>query len=57
MKLAAIGKTALTLTTGFGLKDFIKRHKMAAGLIVALVIANEIRGLAVVYAVVKAWWL
>lgn len=49
-------KTALTVMTGFGLRDFLKRHKKAAWIIAALVIANEIRGLVVVYAVVKAWW-
>lgn len=50
------GKTALALTTGFGLRAFLKRHKRAAWIIVALVVLNEIRGLAVVYAVVKAWF-
>lgn len=50
------GKTALTLTTGIGLRAFLKRHKKAAWIIIALVVLNEIRGLAVVYAVVKAWW-
>jgi hypothetical protein len=49
------GKTTLALTTGYGLRAFLKRHKKAAWVIVALVVLNEIRGLAVVYAVVKAW--
>jgi hypothetical protein len=56
MTLSGIAKTALTVSTGYGLKDFLRKHKTAAWLIIALVIANEIRGLAVVYAVVKAWW-
>jgi hypothetical protein len=49
------GKTALVLTTGIGLRAFLKKHKRAAWIIVALVVLNEIRGLAVVYALVKAW--
>ena len=34
----------------------LKRHKQAAWLIIALVIANEIRGVAVVSAIVWAWF-
>jgi hypothetical protein len=49
-------RTALTFSTGFGLRDYLKRHKKAAWLIIALVIANEIRGLAVVSAIVWAWF-
>lgn len=56
MNLPALAKTALTFSTGFGLKEYLKKHKTAAGLIIALVIANEIRGLMVVGAIVKAWW-
>jgi hypothetical protein len=56
MKIAALAKTAQTFSTGFGLKEYLKKHKTAAGLIIALVIANEIRGLMVVGAIVKAWW-
>jgi hypothetical protein len=51
----SFGKTTLALTTGFGLRAFLKKHKRAAWIIIALVVLNEIRGLAVVYAVVKAW--
>ena len=49
-------RTTLTFATGFGLREYLKRHKKAAWLIVALVVLNEIRGLAVVYAVVRAWF-
>ena len=56
MKLAALGKSVLTLTTGIGLRDLIKRNKGATALIIILVVANEIRGLMVVGAIVKAWW-
>jgi hypothetical protein len=49
-------RTALTYTTGFGLREYLKRHKKAAWVIIALVIANEIRGLAVVSAIVWAWF-
>ena len=56
MKLAALAKTALTFSTGFGLREYLKRNKTAAWLIIALVVANEIRGVMVVGAVVKAWW-
>jgi hypothetical protein len=56
MNLAHIGKTALTVSTGYGFRDFVKKHKKYAYLIGALIVLNEIRGLAVVYAVVKAWW-
>ena len=49
-------KGFVAISTGWGIRDFLKRHKKAAWLVVALVVANEIRGLAVVYAVVKAWW-
>jgi len=51
MKALAAAKLAFF---GIGLKDFLTRHKKAAWIIVALVVLNEIRGLAVVYAVVKA---
>jgi hypothetical protein len=51
----SFGKTTLALTTGYGLRAFLKKHKRAAWIIIALVVLNEIRGLAVVYAVVKAW--
>jgi hypothetical protein len=50
------GKTALALTTGFGLRAFVKRHKRLAWVIIALVVLNEIRGLAVVSAIAWAWW-
>jgi hypothetical protein len=53
VKPLVIAKLALT---GIGLKETLKRHKRAAWLIVALVILNEIRGMAVVFAVVKAWF-
>jgi hypothetical protein len=56
MNLARVGKAALTFSTGFGLRDFLARHKTAAWIIIAVVIANEIRGIAVVYAIVSAWW-
>lgn len=49
-------KTAITVLTGFGLRDFLRKHRKAAWIIVALVVANEIRGLVVVYAIIKAWW-
>lgn len=55
-KLIAYAKLGGMALTGFGLRDFLKRHKKAAWIIVALVVANEIRGLAVVYAVVRAWF-
>lgn len=55
MNLTRIGKTALTVTTGFGLREFLKRHKTAAGFIIALVVLNEIRGLAVVWAILREW--
>jgi hypothetical protein len=55
MRLVSVGKAALTISTGFGLRDFLKRHKTAAWIIVALVIANEIRGMAVVYAILRQW--
>ncbi len=35
--------------------SFLKRHKKAAWIIAALVIANEIRGLLVVSAILWAW--
>lgn len=57
MNLASLGKAALTISTGFGLRDFLKRHKKAAWIVIALVILNEIRGLAVVVAVVKGVFL
>jgi hypothetical protein len=47
--------TIVAFSTGFGLRDYLKRHKKAAWVIIALVIANELRGIAVVYAIVKAW--
>lgn len=53
MSARSLGRTALTLTTGIGLKAFLKRHKTAAWLIVALVVLNEIRGLAVVWAIIR----
>jgi hypothetical protein len=56
MKLAQAGAFALTLSTGFGLRDLLQRHKTAAWIIVALVVANEIRGIALVYAILRAWW-
>lgn len=52
----SLARTALTLSTGFGLRDFLKRHKKAAWVIITLVVLNEIRGLAVVYAVLMAWF-
>ena len=51
--VARFSKTALTLTTGFGLREFLKRHKTAAGIILAIVILNEIRGIAVVWAIIR----
>ena len=56
MKLAALGKIALTATTGLGLRDYLKRHKKAAWIIVTLVVLNEIRGLLVVGAILKGWF-
>ena len=56
MNLPRVARSALTLSTGFGLRDYLKRHKKAAWVIVALIVANEIRGIAVVYAIVAAWW-
>ena len=53
LSAAKIGGMALT---GWGIRDFLKRNKKAAWIIVAVVVANEIRGLAVVYAIVKAWF-
>lgn len=55
-RIASIGKTAFTFTTGFGLRAFLKRHKTAAWIIVALIIANEVRGIAVVYVILREWW-
>lgn len=56
MSLRSIGATALTFSTGFGLRDFLKRHKKAAWVIITLVILNEIRGLAVVLAILWGWF-
>ena len=55
MTLSGVGKAALAVSTGYGFRAFVKRHKKYAYLIGALIVLNEIRGLAVVYAVVKAW--
>ena len=56
MTLSGVGKAALAVSTGYGFRAFVKRHKKATYLIIAVVVLNEIRGLAVVYAVVKAWF-
>lgn len=56
MNAPKIGAAALTLSTGFGLRGFIRRHKKAAWVIIALVVANEIRGIAVVSAILWAWF-
>jgi hypothetical protein len=50
------GKTTLALTTGYGLRAFLKRHKKAAWVIVALVVLNELRGIAVVGTILWAWF-
>jgi hypothetical protein len=52
---SSVARTALTLTTGFGLREFLKRHKAAAGIIITLVILNEIRGIAVVWTILRQW--
>lgn len=54
--LSTLGATALTFTTGIGLKAFLKRHRKLGWAIIAVVVLNEIRGLAVVVGVVWAWF-
>lgn len=56
MTARQIGSAALTFSTGFGIRDFLKRHKKATRVIIALVILNEIRGIVVVSTILWAWF-